>query len=87
MVDSILGTKADDGKHLFLVKWQEVDFTEWVPAEDADNCCPRKVIDFYEKFILWSKPADDLKPPTSGSPTLSARLHHVDVSPGKATEA
>lgn len=83
LVDSIIGAKCDDGKHLFLVKWKEVDFTEWVPAEDADSCCPKLVIDFYEKFILWSKPrGENLKP--ISSPTLS---NQADTSPGKASVA
>ena len=54
-MEQIESAKVEDGKHFFFVKWADVDdISEWVPAEDADVCCPQKVIAFYEKHIKWS---------------------------------
>ena len=58
-MEKILGSKMDEGKHWFHVKWKEVDFAEWVLSDDADFCCPRLVIDYYEQFINWSAPLNE----------------------------
>ena len=55
-MEEIVSARVDDGKHLFYVKWQDADISEWVSADDADICCPRKVIAFYEKHIRWANP-------------------------------
>ena len=85
LVDSILGAKSDDGKHLLLVKWKEVDFTEWVPAEDADSCCPRMVINFYEKHVKWSNPSPEDQKFAANAVAAKGAAEIQTTAPGEAS--
>lgn len=43
----------EDGVYCFLMRWENCQETDLVPAKEAHKRCPQLVIQFYEKRIAW----------------------------------
>jgi len=53
---------------MFLMKWEGTDVADMVRAADANEKCPKTVIQFYEQRLTWSAPkATDENKGTTGA--------------------
>lgn len=52
--EKILGATHANGEILFWMKWVGTDQGDLVPANEANVKCPKLVIEFNEKRLIWS---------------------------------
>ncbi|VDL57571.1 unnamed protein product [Hymenolepis diminuta] len=52
-VEKIVGATKTRGEIIFLIKWQNCDHTDLIPAKEANKKCPQAVISFYEKRLAF----------------------------------
>jgi len=57
--ERILGATDSSGELNFLMKWKDVEETDFVMATEANIKCPDLVIAFYESRIDWFTTEDD----------------------------
>lgn len=48
---------AKTDKLQFLIKWNDMNEANLVPAKRANIACPQLVIKFYENHLIWSTDA------------------------------
>lgn len=46
-------TKTKDAQLIYLVEFKDSDKYEWIDSDIMKRNYPRKLIEFYEKFIKW----------------------------------
>ncbi|RWR98762.1 heterochromatin protein 1J-like protein [Dinothrombium tinctorium] len=52
----ILAATVRDGRHEFLITWNNQNKVEAIPASIANEKCPQLVIAFYESRLTWKEP-------------------------------
>ena len=54
-VEEILGATLIDGQLSYLIKWKGSNNNEYVSSKVANQMCPQKVIDFFERNSIFNK--------------------------------
>lgn len=78
--ERILGATDIDGELMLLVKWQNTEEADLVPAKQANVMCPQLVIQFYEERLTWQTDEDTVSA-TKKKPSAAAAGEHVEAEP------